>query len=66
MFNKNWPRAVSRSASVDSTKNLCCLSEASYIDFSCRNVRQNERSVRSLDFWFFASRQRTIIRDYQK
>ncbi|MDR2915220.1 MAG: hypothetical protein LBV74_10380 [Tannerella sp.] len=44
------PRVMSRSVSGDSVKNLCCLSKASYIDFSCRNVRLNERSTRSLAF----------------
>jgi len=40
-------------------KNLCCLSEASYIDFSRASVKFNERSTRSLDFSFFLSRKRT-------
>jgi len=62
-----FPNAVKRTATLcgkplnreGGVKNLCCLSEASYIDFSRLSVKFNERSARSLDFWFFLSRKRT-------
>ena len=61
IMRNNQPTSCGKSLNrEEGVKNLSCLSEASYIDFSRPNVKFNERSARSLDFWFFLSRKRTI------